>query len=292
MKSRCVYFCRQRFFLCAGLTVLAPALSQQLNIDKYSLTFAPRPGQVLSYNLNSQMNSTGESFVGRSLSLSVQANGEVDLAIRQLSTDKVFTELSTPGLRVALQSPGAQNESTLKTPVDNPVRVVFDRAGRIREVSNAEILEKQNILNVTILDVLRNYLPSYPDAPVEIGESWRGHRKMQIPFQGMNLVINVEIMFTLDNVVPSPDGRMGLVSTSYTVAFSGKRALEEVIGAFEGKGLGSGTLIFYLDEGYFSEYRLEYSINGEMIVRRADSRLAAWPFSLSVVAGLTLVGKS
>jgi hypothetical protein len=292
MKTRHVYFYRLRIFLCVGLTAVAPALPQQFGLEKYSLTFDPRPGQVLSYNLNSLMNSTGESFVGRSLSLSAQANGKIDLAIRQLSADNVFTELSTSGLRVSLQSPGVQNESTLQTPPDNPVRVVFDRSGRIREVRNAEILEKQNILNVTIMDVLQNYLPSYPDMPVEIGDSWKGRRKMQIPFQGMNLVTDVEIIFTLNDVVPSVDGRMGLISASYSVTLSGQRALEEVVGAFEGKGAGSGTLIFHLDEGYFSEYRLEYSIDGEMIMRRADSRLAAWPFSLSVVAGLTLVGKS
>jgi hypothetical protein len=272
--------------------VVAPALPRQFSQEKYSLSFNPRPGQILFYNLNSQMHSTGESFVGKSLGLTAQASGEIDLAIRQLSTDNVFTELSTPGLRVSLQSPGAQNESTLQTPADNPVQVVFDRSGRIQEVRNAEVLEKQNILNFPILDVLQNYLPTYPDKPLEIGESWKSRKKMQIPFQGMNLVIDVEITFTLNDVVPSPDGRMGLISAAYTVDLSGQRALEEVVGAFEGKGAGSGTLIFHLDEGYFSEYRLEYSIDGEMIVRRADTRLAAWPFGLSVVAGLTLIGIS
>jgi len=272
--------------------VVAPALPRRFGLEQYSLSFNPRPGQILSYSLNSQMNSTGESFIGKSLGLSVQASGEIDLAIRQLSTDNVFTELSTPGLLVTLQSAGGQNESTLQTPADNPVQVVFDKSGRIREVRNADILEKQNILNFPILDVLQNYLPTYPEKPLEIGQSWKSHKKMQIPFQGMNLVIQVEITFTLNDVVPSVDGRLGLISASYTVDLSGQRALEEVVGAFEGKGAGSGTLIFHLDEGHFSEYRLEYSIDGEMIMRRADTRLAGWPFSLSVVAGLTLIGKS
>ncbi len=278
--------------MCAGLLLVRPALPYQSSLEKYSLRFDPRPGQVLSYSFNSRMNSTGESFIGKSLSLSAQASGEIDLAVRQLSTESVFTELSTPGLHVFLQSPGAQNESTLQTPADNPVWVVFDRSGRIREAGNAEALEKQNILNVTIVDILQNYLPFYPDKPVEVGESWKGHRKMSVPFQGMNLVINTEIIFTLNDVVPSIDGRMGLISAAYTVALSGQRELEEVVGAFEGQGAGSGTLIFHLDEGYFSEYRLEYSIDGEMIVRRANTRLAAWPFVLSVVASLTLIGRS
>ncbi len=272
--------------------VVVPASPRQFGLEKYSLKFDPRPGQVLSYSLNSQMHSTGESFVGKSLGLTAQASGEIDLAIRQLSADSVFTELSTPGLRVTLQSPGVQNEATLQTPADNPVRVVFDKSGRIREVRNAEVLEKQNILNFPILDVLQNYLPTYPEKPLEIGQSWKSRKKMQIPFQGMNLVIEVEITFTLNDVVPSVDGRMGLISAAYTVDLSGQRALEETVGAFEGRGAGSGTLIFHLDQGYFSEYRLEYSIDGEMIVRRVDTRLAGWPFSLSVVAGLTLIGKS
>jgi hypothetical protein len=43
-------------------------------------------------------------------------------------------------------------------------------------------LEKQNVLNFSIMEVLQTYLPSYPDRPVSVGDSWKEHKRTLIPF--------------------------------------------------------------------------------------------------------------
>jgi hypothetical protein len=76
---------------------------------------------------------------------------------------------------VSLQSLGQQNEFTLATPADLPVKVVFDKSLRIRELKNVDALEKQNLLNFSVLDIFRNCLPSFPDTPVGLGKAHLPH---------------------------------------------------------------------------------------------------------------------
>ena len=235
------------------------------------------------------MNAEGRGFIGKSLSMNTQASGQIDLAVTQVGADQVFTELSTPGIRVSLLSLGRQDEFILQAPPGNPVRVLFDKAGRIRDVRNVEAIEEQNRMNFSILEVLRNFLPSYPDQPLAVGDSWQDHKRMMVPFEGMNLTIEVEVTFTLDAVVPSAQGRLGLVTAAYAVNLSGARTLEEVAGIFKGRGTGSGNLHLILDAGYFTEYRLDYSVDGSMTIRQGETDLAAWPFTLIVNASLSLL---
>ncbi len=237
------------------------------------------------------MNSEGKSFLGKSLTLNVTASGEIDLAIRQASTENVFTELTSPGIRVSLQALDTRDEFTLAAPADNPVQVIFDKTGRIRDVKRVEALEEQNIMNFSVVEVLRTYLPAFPYRPVSIGDSWKDHKRMLIPFQGMNLVVELDIDFLLNDVLPSPDGRLALISATYMVTLSGSRSLEEVVGSFEGKGFGLGNMNFLMDQGYFTEYRLDYSIDGAMVMRKAETNLRQWPFSISVNADLSLLEK-
>lgn len=264
-----------------------PAPGQQP--PTYNLLFSPPTGSTLIYNLSSRMNSEGRSFLGVNLSMGVQAGGEIDFVIRQKSSESVIAELSSPGVRVSLQVLERQNEFTLGTPADNPVQIIFDRAGRIRSIRNSERLEEQNPMNFSILDVLRNYLPTLPDKPIAIGDSWQDHKRLQIPFQGMQLLIEIEVTLFLRDVVPSPQGRLALVATTYSVRLSGSRELENVTGGFEGQGAGTGSLSFLMDRGCFSDYRLDYSIDGAMVMRKGETRLAEWPFTLSENAELTLV---
>jgi hypothetical protein len=238
------------------------------------------------------MTSEGESFLGRSLSLNAEASGEIDFGIRQVSSESVWTELSSPGIRVSLQAVKEQNEFTLKSPPEAPVEVIFDRAGRIRGVKNLEALEQQNIMNFSILEVLRNYWPVFPDKPLAVGDSWPDHKRLVVPFQGMNLVIELEINFTLNDVLPGPDGRLALISTAYTVTLSGSREIEQFVGSFEGKGVGSGNVNFLMDEGYFTEYRLNYSLDGFMVMRQTQQKVMEWPFRLSASVDLTYMGKT
>jgi hypothetical protein len=270
-------------------SISSKALTQVPGPDQYTLTFTPRPGQTLVYNLQSGMNAEGKGFIGRSLSMNSQASGEIDLAVAQVSADQVFTDLSSPGIRVSLLALGRQDEFTLEASPDDPVRVIFDKAGRIRDVQNVEALEEQNRMNFSILEVLRNFLPSYPDRALAVGDSWKDHKRMMVPFEGMNLTIEAEVAFTLDGVAPSAQGRLGFVSAAYSVKISGARSLESASGIFEGQGTGSGNLNLLIDAGYFTDYRLDYSVDGSMTIRQGEVNLAAWPFKLVVNTSLTLL---
>jgi hypothetical protein len=227
--------------------------------------------------------------MGRSLTLSAQADGEIDVFIRQTGTDSVFAELSSPGIRIFLQTPGRQDEFGLKNPPDSPVLMTFDKAGRIRDIRNIETLEKQNPLNFSIMEVLRNYWPAFPDKPLPAGESWPDHKRLIVPFQGMNLIIELEIIFTLNTVVLSPEGRLALITVAYTASLSGERQVEEFRGSFEGRGTGSGSMNFQIDGGYFTDYRLDYVIDGSMVMRKDESKVVEWPFRLSAGASLLLL---
>jgi len=266
-----------------------PGQPQVSSTEQYNLRFSPRPRQTLVYSLQSRMESEGEGYLGKSLTLSAQADGEIDVFVKQVTRDGVFTELSSPGIRIFLQTPVRQDEFTLKNPADSPVLLTFDRAGRIRDITNVEALEDQNPMNFSILEVLRNYWPAFPDGPLSVGESWPDHKRLVVPFQGMSLTIELEIGFTLNAVVPSPAGRLALITASYTATLSGDREVESFQGSFEGSGTGTGSLSFEIDGGYFSEYRLDYLIDGAMVMRKAGSRIMELPFRLTANAGLLLL---
>jgi len=296
MKARGKYRPAPRVLISVASTVIFLLLNQlaaagQEKEKSIALVFSPGPGQTLIYNLSSRMSAEGKSFLGKSLSLNATASGEIDVAIRQVSKENVFTELTSPGLQVALHALDELDEFTLAATAENPVQVIFDKTGRIRDVKNVAALEERNVLNFSIMDVLRNYLPSYPDRPVSVGDSWKDHKRMLIPFQGMNLAVEFDIIFLLNLVLPSPDGRLALISATCAVTLSGSRNLEEAVGSFEGKGVGSGNVNFLIDHGYFTQYRLDYNISGAMVVRRAGTKLLEWPVTLSASADLSLLEK-
>jgi hypothetical protein len=106
----------------------------------------------------------------------------------------------------------------------------------------------------------------------------------------MNLAVELDIMFLLNLLLPSPDGRLALNSATYSVTLSGSQNLKEAFGSFEGKGVGSGNLNVLVDRGYFTQYRLDYNINGTMVVRGAGTKLLEWPVTLSATADFSLLG--
>ena len=271
------------------LCLPAVSLSQTPPTRLHQLAFAPPTGATLIYSLTSRLSSEGKSFLGESLTLGTQAAGELDLFVRQKSAGNVFVDLSSPGIRVSLQVLDRQDDFTLEAPADDPVRMVLDPACRVLSVGNAEKLEERNPMNFSVLDLLRNSLPALPDRPVSTGDTWQDHKRLQIPFQGMRLLIEIETTYELRDVSPTPDGELALVATTYSVRLSGSREVENVSGSFEGRGAGTGILNFLIDKGYFSDYRLDYSIDGNMVVGRGETRLAEWPFTLTQSAALTLV---
>jgi hypothetical protein len=273
--------------LLAGLARLLPA--QTPTPGTHKLVFSPPAGATLVYSLTSRMSSEGKSFLGTSLTLGTQASGEIDLFIRQKSSESVFVDLSSPGIAVTTQVLDQQNSFTLGTPPEDPVRMVLDRACRVRSIGNAEKLEERNPMNFSVLDLLRNFLPALPDRPVSAGDTWQDHKRLQIPYQGMRLLIEIETTFQLRDVAPTGDGELALVAAVYTVRLSGSRELENVTGTFEGHGSGTGSLNFLIDKGYFSDYRLDFSLDGAMVVGRGETRLAEWPFTMTQSAALTLL---
>jgi len=58
-----------------------PGQPQVSSTEQYNLRFSPRPRQTLVYSLQSRMESEGEGYLGKSLTLSAQADGEMDGAI-------------------------------------------------------------------------------------------------------------------------------------------------------------------------------------------------------------------
>jgi len=269
--------------------VRRPPQTQAKPDEQHQLRFSPSPRQALVYSLETRMESEGQSFLGKSLTLSAQADGEIDVFIRQVSTDGVFTELSSPGIRVFLRTPARQDQFTLKNPPDSPVLMSFDRAGRIRDIKNTETLEDQNPLNFSILEMLRSYWPAFPDKPLSVGESWPDHKRIVVPFQGMSLTVELDITFTLNDVVPAAAGRQALVTAAYTASLSGNRQVEAFRGSFEGSGTGTGSLVFQVESGIFSDYRFDYAIDGALVMRKDESRLAEWPFRLTAGASLLLL---
>lgn len=270
-----------------GLAGLPAAQSPAAQTHK--LLFSPPAGATLVYSLTSRMSSEGRSFLGASLTLGAQAGGEIDLFIRQRSTDSVFVDLSSPGIRVAIQVLDQQNDFTLDTPADDPVKMVLDHACRVRSITNAEKLEERNPMNFSILDMLSNFLPALPDRPVAAGDTWQDRKRLEIPYQGMRLVIEVVATYALRDVSAAAVGELALVDTSYAVRLASSKELDSLAGAFEGQGAGSGNLSFLIDKGYFTDYRLEFSIDGAVVIRNGETKLADWPFTMTQTAELSLL---
>ena len=273
-----------------GLFCLGPALGAgpAAPHQTRNLAFSPPPGTTLVYSLLSRLDSEGKGVLGEELKLAAQASGQLDLVIRRQSTDGIFADLSSPGIRVTAQVLDRENDFNLEAPADNPVRLVMDRSCRILSIGNAEALEERNPMNISVLDILRNSLPALPDLPVAPGDTWQDHKRLQIPYQGMRLLIEIESTYQLRDLTPGPEGELALVAAAYSVRLSGAREMASLRGGFEGKGAGTGSLSFLIGKGYFSDYRFDYSIDGEMVVTRGETRLAAWPLTLTQSAALTL----
>ena len=58
-----------------------------------NLAFSPLAGTTLVYSLTSRLSSEGKSFLGQELGLGAQASGQLDLVIRQKTSDNVFVDL-------------------------------------------------------------------------------------------------------------------------------------------------------------------------------------------------------
>jgi hypothetical protein len=267
----------------AGIPLSLPAQ------EKYTFRFAPAEGTRLTYTLSSVVNVDGKNFLGKDLALNADSRGEIRFLARPSTHETVRADLTSPGIDVNVRLPDRVLSQKLGTTDGQALEVVFNRTGKVETIRNPEAVGSGNPFNISLPQLLRDYFPAFPAEPVGRGESWTETRRLTIPFQGLDLQINLVIDYTLDDVIPADEGRQALVSAVYRVTVSGAKDLGDTQGVFEGQGGGAGSLRFLLDRGWFSEYRLDFSTDAAFVVKKGADRLLEFPFSFSAFAEILLL---
>lgn len=279
----------------AGLALalaLAPALSRSqepARADRIALRFGPAEGTRLTYTLSNVVNVDGKNFLGTDLALNADARGEIALLAKPSPRDTVRADMTSPGIDVNIRLPEKVISQKIGTTGGEPLDVVFNRTGKVESIRNPEALGGGNPFNVSIPQILRDYFPVFPVQPVGRGESWFETRRLTIPFQGLDLQVDLAVTYTLDDILPADDGRLALISAVYKVTVSGSKDLSGTEGVFEGEGAGAGSLQVHVDRGYFSEYRIDFKTDAAFVMKKGRDRLAEFPFSFSAFAEVVLL---
>lgn len=270
-----------------------PGLAQNAPVqapDKISLRFGPADGTRLTYSLSSVVNVDGKNFMGANLGLNVDSRGEIRLLSRVSTADTVMAAMTSPGIEVNIRMPDKTTSEKLGTTHGEALEVVFNRTGKVESIRNPEAVGSGNPFNISIPQILRDYFPTFPAQPVAKGDTWVENRRLTVPFQGLDLQVNLAITYTLDDFFPADDGRLALVSAVYKVSISGAKDLGGTQGVFEGQGSGTGSLQFHVDKGWFSEYRVDFSCSdAAFVMKKGTERLAQFPFSFSAFAEVVLL---
>jgi hypothetical protein len=279
-------------FLAAALAVsmaAAPGSVREQEPEKISLRFGPAEGTRLTYSLSSVVNVDGKNLLGVDLALNADSRGEIRLLAKPSARETVRADLTSPGIDVNIRLPEKVISQKIGTTRGEPLEVVFNRTGRVETIRNPEAVGGGNPFNVSIPQLLRDYFPSFPASPVSRGESWVETRRLTIPFQGLDVQVNLAITYTLDDILPADDGRLALISAVYKVGVSGAKDLGDTQGVFEGEGAGSGSLQVNIDKGWFSEYRVDFKTDAAFVMKKGSDRLAEFPFSFSAFAEIVLI---
>jgi len=281
---------KRALFLVLSLAVSTLSLSAALPAqEKFAFRFAPAEGTRLTYTLSSVVNVDGKNFLGKDLALNADSRGEIRFLARPSTHETVRADLTSPGIDVNVRLPDRVLSQKLGTTDGQALEVVFNRTGKVETIRNPEAVGSGNPFNISLPQILRDYFPAFPAEPVGRGESWTETRRLTIPFQGLDLQINLVIDYTLDDVIPADDGRQALVSAVYRVTVSGAKDLGDTQGVFEGQGGGAGSLLFLLDRGWFSEYRLDFKTDAAFVVKKGADRLLEFPFTFSAFAEILLL---
>jgi len=261
-------------------------------VAREKISFSPRPGLRLTYHLASNVSAKGGNFAGQDLSFDALASGDIEFLIKQTTPERVFAALASPGIQVDLQMPSGPSHFVLMTRRGMSLQTVFGHRGNLEEAKNIEALNTPAVMNFSIVQILRDYFPVLPGRPVSAGGTWDDHKRIVIPFQGMDLVIFLHCRSTLLEMQITRTGKVARISAEYSVELGGSKHLGTATGFFRGKGIGSGILNFQVEEGYFSEYRLDYKIDAAFVMADQHKKLLELPFSLSVFASILLTEKS
>ncbi len=281
---------RKILLTAAAVLLILPLRSVSQQAEKVSLRFAPAVGVRLTYGLNGMVSMSGKNLLGKDLSLTAVSNGQIQFDVQTSTRETVRARISSPGIDITVKAPERSVSETLKTQEGRALDAVFNRTGRVEEIRNAEALSQEKLLNFSIPQILRDYFPILPAQPVGPGDRWKDSRRLTIPYQGFELQVNLTVEYTLNDLLPSLDGRKASISATYTVSVSGSKDLGESKGVFEGGGTGTGFLHFLVDRGVFTEYRIDFQTNASFVMKNDAQRLLEWPFSFSVFAELTLTG--
>ena len=283
---------KRAWLLVPALAVLAvplPCQTMPPSQDKVTLRFGPAEGSRLTYSLSSVVNVDGKNFLGKDLALNADSRGEIRLQAKPSSRDTVRADLTTPGIDVNIRLPDRVLSQKLGTTDGQPLEVVFNRTGRVESIRNPEAVGSGNPFNVSIPQILRDYFPTFPVEPIGRGDSWSENRRLNIPFQQIDLQVNLAITYTLDDILPTDDGRLAVISAVYKVTVSGAKDLGDAQGVFEGEGAGAGSLQVHIEKGWFSEYRIDFKTDAAFVMKKGADRLVEFPFSFSAFAEVVLL---
>ena len=277
----------------AGILAVGPAVlaGQQpaQEREKIALRFGPAEGSRLTYSLSSVVNVDGKNFLGKDLALNADSRGEIRLLAKPSTRDTVRADLTTPGIEVNIRLPDRVQSQKLGTSEGQALEVVFNRTGRVESIRNPEVIGSGNPFNISLPQILRDYFPAFPVDPVGRGDSWNESRRLSIPFQGLDLQVNLAVTYTLDDILPADDGRLAVISAVYKVTVSGSKDLGDAQGVFEGEGSGGGSLQVHVDKGWFSEYRVDFKTDAAFVMKKGQDRLVEFPFSFSAFAEVVLL---
>jgi hypothetical protein len=257
--------------------------------DKITLRYSPPLGDKISYSLESLIRSDSVNLMGSDASLGASAGGDLTLEIERITANNVYTSLTSTDLTVTLQSTASTRTIDLSTDQDKALKVVFNRTGKVDEISNLAALKTQNIMNFSLVQIIRNYFPTLPSKPIAVGESWTENRQMTIPFEGIQLDVLLVSRYTLDSVINAQAGSEASISVDYSVSLKGSKPFGKGSAVFEGKGKGTGYLHYLVNKGYFSEYRLNYEVDSTIKVKDTSKVLMQVPVRVTANASLTLL---
>ncbi len=282
-----------RKFALLPIPVLALTLSLTASLpagqDKVALRFGPDEGSRLTYSVSSVINVDGKNFLGKDLALNADSRGEIRLLARATTRDTVRVDLTTSGIDINARLPDRVLSRKLGTTRDEPLEVVFNRTGKVESIRNPQAVGGDNPFNISLAQILRDYFPMFPVDPVGRGDSWSEERRLTIPFQGLDIQVDLAVTYTLDDLLPADDGQTAYVSAVYRVTVSGSKDLGEARGVFEGQGAGAGSLQIRVDKGWFSEYRIDFKSDAAFVMKKGEDRLAEFPFSFSAFAEVVLL---
>lgn len=252
--------------------------------DKISIRFSPPIGERVEYIVTSMIQSSGSNLLGNDMSMNASSNGSITLEVSRVTKNNVYTNLTSDDLLITVQSLSNTRSFNLTTKDGKALKVVFDRTGKVSEVTNLRALEKQNLMNFSLVQIIRNYFPTLPNKPVGVGNSWSANSKLAIPFQGMQLQVLLNVKYTLDSIMNTQIGQEASISVDYSVSLQGRRSFGGSTAHFNGSGTGTGYLHFLVSKGYFSEYRLDYEISGNVSVKSKDKVIMNIPISFTANA--------